>query len=61
VQRVKGDAAALGVVDRIGEKVIEVDEHCGEDDESGSAPALAKEKPRHRPGGDGVKTEMRNR
>lgn len=58
VQRMKSDTAAAGVVNGIGEKVIEVDEHRAEHDEPGTAPARAKEEPRHRPGDGGVEHEM---
>ena len=60
MKRMKADAATLRVVDRIGEKMIEVYEHRGEHDEPRPAPLLAEEKPRHGPGQSRVKYEMGN-
>ncbi len=58
MKRMKSNAAAVGVVNRIGEEMIEVHEHRGQHDEPGPAPLLAEEKPRHGPGNSRVKDEM---
>jgi hypothetical protein len=58
VKRVKSNTATVRVVNRIGEKVIEVYKHRGQHDEPGSPPPLAKEKPGHRPRKRRVKDEM---
>lgn len=54
----KSDAATVWIVNRIGEKVIEVDEHRGEHDEPSPAPSAAKENPRHGSGNSRVKNQM---
>jgi hypothetical protein len=54
----KADTATIGVVNRVGEKMIEVYEHRGEHDEPSPAPVVAKEKPRHCPRKSCVKDEM---
>lgn len=50
VKWMKSNAAAVGVIYRIGEQMIEVDEHRGHHEEPGSPPLFTKEKPRHCPG-----------
>ena len=61
VKWMESNTAAVGVVNRVGEQMIEVYQHCGEHDERGSAPLFAEEEPRYGPGHSGVKNEMDNR
>jgi hypothetical protein len=58
MKRMKANAATIGIVNGVGEQMIEIDEHRGEHDEPGSPPLLAEEQPRHCPGDSGVEDEM---
>ena len=58
MKRVKPDTTPVGVVNRIGEKVIEIHEHRGQHHEPGYAPAVTKEKPRYSARKNRVKDEM---
>lgn len=57
----ESNTAAVGVVNRVGEQMIEVYQHCGKHDEPGYAPLFAEEEPSCGPGHYCVKNKVNNR